>query len=825
MARKTKINPENMYLSPRLTSKLAQISNYPLTTIEAPMGYGKTMGMRSYLKGRTLPYVWQSAMDPSPDYFWRQFCRSFSQIDAEIAQELEAVGFPNDNVLACTAAHLMSNASIGQETLVIIDDYHLIFSRKMNRFFEVVARENIPRLHIVLIGRNRFDSGREELRLKGLLLALTENDFKLDEEECGSYFASCGLRLTQNQRQKVYRVTEGWISALYMSLLSYAEYGDCAADDDIFRLFESSLFSNYTEDERDFLLRVSIFREFTREQARFIRRKADPSRILDKIVASNGFIRLDPRTKIYHIHNLFADFLLLKLGEKERAYVDEVYRNGADWYYLNREYYLATLYYYYSHDYDEMLKAFERDKANGLSARSRENMIAGFDECPKAIRGKHPMANLLFAKQLSMMNEKEKLRDTMAELRDYFENESLSESRKRELRGEYFMLLSFLSYNDLDRMIEYQQKASRQLSRPSFIEDTNGSWTYGSPSVLHMFYRSPGTADELVQKMKDSRELYYRLTNRNGYGADAVLEAEVEYIRGNFDRAEILSHRALGLAEEENQTGILVCALFLQTRIYMMRGDTEKGMTALGNLREAVTDGKRYLFVHTADLCGAFIYAIFHRLKSIESWILKGQFEGASIYHPAFNFVYIAYGRILLEQEEYAKLLGEADRFLDSAREFPNLLTEIYLHIYCAVAYKKLGLFQEACQAVNRAVDLSAEDRICIPFVENGEELVPLLDSMLFPQEQAPFLGEIRRIYEENRQHLSVVLGDADRSPLSILTKREQEIALLVSDGKTNIEIARALNLAEITVKKSLSNIYARLGVTNRAALAKSISM
>ena len=98
------------------------------------MGYGKTMGMRSYLKGRTLPYVWQSAMDPSPDYFWRQFCRSFSQIDAEIAQELEAVGFPNDNVLACTAAHLMSNASIGQETLVIIDDYHLIFSRKMNRF-------------------------------------------------------------------------------------------------------------------------------------------------------------------------------------------------------------------------------------------------------------------------------------------------------------------------------------------------------------------------------------------------------------------------------------------------------------------------------------------------------------------------------------------------------------------------------------------------------------------------------------------------------------------------------------------------------------------
>ena len=79
----------------------------------------------------------------------------------------------------------------------------------------------------------------------------------------------------------------------------------------------------YTEDQRDFLLRISIFREFTREQARFIRRKADPSGILDDIVEANSFIRLDARARIYHIHNLFADFLLTKLGEQEQDYIDE----------------------------------------------------------------------------------------------------------------------------------------------------------------------------------------------------------------------------------------------------------------------------------------------------------------------------------------------------------------------------------------------------------------------------------------------------------------------------------------------------------------------
>ncbi len=823
MMKKMKINPENMYISQRLTDRLAQMERYPLTVIEAPMGYGKTMGVRSYLKRRMTAYVWQSSMDSSPDYFWKQFCRSFSQIDSEIAQELEAVGFPEDSVLSCMAVHLMNTASIDQHTLLIIDDYQLVFSQKLNYFFQTVARENISNLHVVLIGRNRFDSCREELKLKGFLLTLTERDFKLTEEECGSYFESCGLYLTQQQRKTVYRNTEGWISALYLSLLNYVECGELTADDNMNRLFEGSLYENCSDDQKDFLLRISIFNEFTREQARFVRRKADPSKILDRIVASNGFIRLDSK-KVYHIHNMFADFLHAKLLEQDRDYVNEVYRHGADWYYLNREYYLATLYYYYSHDYNEMLKAFERDKANGLSAKSRTSMIDGFEECPKAIRTKHPMANLLYAKQLSMMNEKERLKQTMGDLKEYFKTESLSESRKKELNGEYFMLLSFLSYNDLDRMIRYQQKASRLLLRPSMIEGANGSFTYGSPSIFHMFYREPGTADELVRKMHESREVYHKLTDKNGYGSDYMLEAEVEYNRGNFDKAEILSYKALHLSENENQTGVLVCALFLQARLFMLKGETEKGLSVLKELREKVIDSKRYLFIHTADICKAFIYSMFRQQRSIAEWIADGRFDSTSIYHPALNFVYIAYGRILIESEKYTRFLGEADQFIAAAREFPNLLTEIYLHIYSAVAYKKIGLFSDAFDSMSRAIELAGEDRLYLPFVENGREVLALFDDMLLVGDRSGFAQKVRKIYEENGKNLSVVLSEEEQTPLSILTKREQEIAILVSDGKTNSEIAKALNVAEITVKKSLSNIYARFGITNRAALARMIS-
>jgi DNA-binding NarL/FixJ family response regulator len=48
------------------------------------------------------------------------------------------------------------------------------------------------------------------------------------------------------------------------------------------------------------------------------------------------------------------------------------------------------------------------------------------------------------------------------------------------------------------------------------------------------------------------------------------------------------------------------------------------------------------------------------------------------------------------------------------------------------------------------------------------------------------------------------------------LTKREQEILRLVSEGRSNGEVARKLWVTEQTVKFHLSNIYRKLGVANR---------
>ena len=58
-------------------------------------------------------------------------------------------------------------------------------------------------------------------------------------------------------------------------------------------------------------------------------------------------------------------------------------------------------------------------------------------------------------------------------------------------------------------------------------------------------------------------------------------------------------------------------------------------------------------------------------------------------------------------------------------------------------------------------------------------------------------------------------------SPIpDVLTPREREIATLASAGLSNGQIARLSSLVEGTVKIHLHNIYGKLGVKNRTALA-----
>lgn len=63
--------------------------------------------------------------------------------------------------------------------------------------------------------------------------------------------------------------------------------------------------------------------------------------------------------------------------------------------------------------------------------------------------------------------------------------------------------------------------------------------------------------------------------------------------------------------------------------------------------------------------------------------------------------------------------------------------------------------------------------------------------------------------------------GFGNEGDFSRLTPREREVLALLAEGRPNKDIARHLDLREITVKYHLKNIYRKLHVSNRAQAVK----
>ena len=73
------------------------------------------------------------------------------------------------------------------------------------------------------------------------------------------------------------------------------------------------------------------------------------------------------------------------------------------------------------------------------------------------------------------------------------------------------------------------------------------------------------------------------------------------------------------------------------------------------------------------------------------------------------------------------------------------------------------------------------------------------------------------------RPHRRTRLGKANGTSIESLTERELQVARLVVDRRTNPEIAAELFLSRKTVETHLRNIFNKMDVTTRVALARAV--
>ncbi len=186
--------------------------------------------------------------------------------------------------------------------------------------------------------------------------------------------------------------------------------------------------------------------------------------------------------------------------------------------------------------------------------------------------------------------------------------------------------------------------------------------------------------------------------------------------------------------------------------------------------------------------------------------------------------------KVLLEQSDHFEVVGEANNAKEAVEITGKIRPDIVLMDIRLPGVSGI----EACEEITqlypdvRVVMLTsyAEDEMLFSAIRagasgyllkqiNSDDLIHSLesvrrgDALLDPLVTQRVFQEVRRAVKEE-----------EASAFAILSQQEKHVLILVSEGKTNREIAKSLFLGEGTVRNYVSSILSKLGASNRAEAA-----
>ncbi|MEF2711145.1 MAG: AAA family ATPase [Oscillospiraceae bacterium] len=396
----------NLYLSERLQKMLAGVGSHTVTTVIAPMGYGKSTALKWWQQqlAARIPHAKifrQLVAADSRQDFWDGFCRALRPRPV-LAGQLQALGFPADPHTMRLLHELLQDALAGHPDPVffILDDVHLLQSVDLPGIVSFLAERLPPQVHIVLLSRNQIFSAAAQLRLGSGLLTIGAADLRLRPEEICRYAACCRLPMTLSQAQALFAVSEGWRAMLYLMFRAYCQTGVWQPDSrSADTLIEQVMLDPLDERRRLFLLKNCLTEEFTAEQACFVWQEADGEALLHDLTHNNAFITTGD-AGVYRCHHMLRMLLRRKFAQLDEALQQSVCRRLGQWYSRAGEELLAAEFFCRGGDWDGVLTAAARDCGKSICGEHRQMLLSWCQSCPEEALRRHPDALCVLMRKL-----------------------------------------------------------------------------------------------------------------------------------------------------------------------------------------------------------------------------------------------------------------------------------------------------------------------------------------------------------------------------------------------------------------------------------------
>ncbi len=826
---KLKWNLNTIYISERLQESLRPISRCVLTTVVAPMGYGKTTAVNWYLEQRakvqSLRIVRISVYSDNLAIFWKSVQDAFARAGFDFLLDYTC---PTDaaggGLLADDLCHELAGET---DCYIFIDDFHLLKDIRVSSFLCTLANRLPGNVHLIVASRDRFLPAAEIVRLGGKIYQISTEHLRLNHTELAIYAHRCGTELSDAQVEALLYSSEGWFSAIYLNLRTFFEHGVLPDhNSDIYATFTAAMIDPLPEKQREFLAVMGLADEFTVEMARFVTGDTDAEKLLAVLIAKNAFVKCLPDGVTYRFHHMMKEcaertFQTLE-KEKQALYLEHF----GLWYENHRQYLHAIAAYRRSGNYDALLRVIQKDAGILFASLNPQTVLSDIEACPVFVLKEHPLSILVLMR--SMFNWR--LIPQMLEMKALLmaaieEHPEMPAKERGDLLGECDLIMSFLCYNDISAMSRLHRSASVQMSRPAISIHKSGGWTFGSPSVLMMFYRAPGELQSELAEMDECMPHYYKITNDHGQGAEKIMRAEAAFQRGYFTDAHIELESVYAQIEGNGQENMALCCDFLAWRLSLCT-DVEQRYS-FEERRVDLLRKHNAAWVNIWSATSAYYHALLGKMERIPPVFADHQLSTIHLLAPGKPMMEMIENQVYLAQGAYAKVIGRSMGQLTVCEAMHYALVILHIRIQMAAAYEMLGKRSKAREVFERALRDAEPDEFMMPFVENYRYLKDLLGRCAEHNPLAKRIAQLGDGYEARRKQIQ---NQAARpATMAPLTEREYEIVRLLAERLSNREIAEKLFLSEGSIKQYINQIYSKLHIegkirTKRAQLAELFS-
>ncbi|HWC38941.1 MAG TPA: LuxR C-terminal-related transcriptional regulator [Acidimicrobiales bacterium] len=814
-----------------------------LTLLSGPPGAGKTTLLSEWVMANDdVRVAWLSVdgQDDDPIHFWTYLVASLQAHEPSIGVEaLDLVRDADDDDSLTPVESLVADlADLERPTTLVLDDLHRVQRQHVFHALDYLIGNLPADLRVILSTRVDPPLALHRLRARGEIVELRQSDLVFREEDARTFFERFGkLRLRPADVEVLTERTEGWVAGLQLAALSLQGVQDPGA---FVRRFDGPhpMVSDYLIGEvldrqpaaiQSFLLETSVLSELDASLCDAVTRRTDSHRLLRRLEAGNLFVLpADTSGHSFRYHHLFAELLQAELRARDREAWRRTHRRAADWYSATGRPSDVMNHLLAGGFQDEALDFLIENAPRFYDTAQVAEMLRWLDRFPEGFFDDRPQRMLDLSFVLILGGRYAEATRCLEQV----QRTLLSEKRpdrvqSTRLNGHWAMLSHLVG--DAARAISCAERAIDSYDPDGddgyvarfpdgivrswgWLEDTEQAWraqqrVYPFPPVAESIGRflTPATLSQIhlveghlqaAERLADEALMY---VNPDGPDHPALIEARltragVQLERDELDESERDFELALREAEAHSRTGFAVIASLGLVRILAASDRRDQALDLISTCRRL----NRPLalpepFATRLDMAEARL--------SVES----STTEAARLIDRLPAALGTSFLRVRLElargnRQAASELLAQAEQDLTTPR---RRLEWQLLDARCGSGTSR--------ESLRTALELAAREGFIRCFLDEGEELVPLLHEQ---SGAGPtwFVQDVLAAFEAS----SATTSPSVEGLVDPLSEREKVVLSYLPSWVSSSEIAAELYISLNTLKSHLRSIYRKLGASSR---------